>query len=81
MAGEHLTQAALAARWQISPRTLERWRWIGQGPQYLKVGGQVRYRLTDIELFETERLSRPAPARPACGTVPLRVVLAHGRRR
>lgn len=49
---EHLTQAALADRWNISPRTLERWRWLGQGPQYLKVGGQVRYRIRDVEAYE-----------------------------
>jgi len=53
---EYLTQAALADRWNISPRTLERWRWLGQGPQYLKVGGQVRYRLADVEAYERNQL-------------------------
>lgn len=41
---------------KLSPRTLERWRWLGQGPRYLKVGGRVVYRLEDIIEFEEQRL-------------------------
>ncbi|MDD3030630.1 MAG: helix-turn-helix domain-containing protein [Alphaproteobacteria bacterium] len=48
----HLDQAALAARWRLSERTLERWRWMGVGPCYLKIGGHVVYRLRDIEAYE-----------------------------
>ena len=51
----HLTQKALARRWCLSPRTLERWRWLGQGPAFLKLGGRVAYRLEDIEAFEAAR--------------------------
>jgi hypothetical protein len=63
---EHLTQAALAERWRVSPRTLE--RWVGRGPQFLKVGGQVRYRLADILAYEQRQLRRDTrqPARAAC---------------
>ena len=53
---QHLNQIDLARRWRISPRTLERWRWLGQGPQFLKVGGRVIYRLSDIEAYEAEQL-------------------------
>lgn len=56
MSACHLNQAQLAARWGVSPRTLERWRWRGQGPRFLKLGGRVAYRLSDIELFEQRRL-------------------------
>jgi hypothetical protein len=52
----HLTQVELSRRWKLSPRTLERWRWLGQGPRYLKVGGRVVYRLEDIEAFEIAQL-------------------------
>lgn len=45
-------QAELARRWRISPRTLERWRWIGEGPAYLKLGGSVAYRLEDVLAYE-----------------------------
>jgi hypothetical protein len=52
----HLTQVELAQRWRISPRTLERWRWLDQGPRYLKIGGRVVYRLEDVEAFEAEKM-------------------------
>ena len=50
---QHLNQRELAKRWGISPRTLERWRSIGFGPAFLKIGSRVAYRLVDIEAFET----------------------------
>lgn len=37
-----LSQIELAARWRISPRTLERWRWI--------------YRVEDVLAFEQQEL-------------------------
>lgn len=49
----HLNQVELSRRWSISPRTLERWRWLGQGPQFLKIGGRVVYRLDDVEAYES----------------------------
>lgn len=52
----HLNQVELSRRWKLSPRTLERWRWLGLGPRYLKVGGRVIYRLEDIEEFEAMQL-------------------------
>jgi hypothetical protein len=50
----HLNQVQLARRWALSPRTLERWRWLQEGPKYVKVGGRVLYRLADIEAFEEQ---------------------------
>jgi len=47
-----LNQIDLAQRWRISPRTLERWRWLREGPRYLKLGGRVLYRVADIEAYE-----------------------------
>jgi hypothetical protein len=63
---KHLNQIELSRRWSISPRTLERWRWLGQGPQYLKIGGRVVYRLDEIEAFENQqtRASTAATAPP-----------------
>lgn len=52
----HLTQRDLAKRWSLSPRTLERWRWTGDGPAFLKVGGRVTYRMVDVEAWEADRL-------------------------
>jgi hypothetical protein len=55
----HFNQVDLARRWNVSPRTLERWRWLRQGPQYLKIGGRVIYRLDDIEEYEAAKLHVP----------------------
>ena len=52
MSVTHLNQVELAARWKISPRTLERWRWTGDGPAFIKIGGRVVYRLEDVETYE-----------------------------
>jgi hypothetical protein len=53
---QHFNQINLARRWSISPRTLERWRWLGQGPRYLKIGGRVVYRLDDVVAYEAQQL-------------------------
>jgi hypothetical protein len=58
----HLNQIDLSRRWKLSPRTLERWRWLRQGPEYLKIGGRVVYRLEDVEAFETRQLRQPTSA-------------------
>ena len=69
----HLHQLDLARRWQVSPRTLERWRWLGQGPRHIKIGARVVYRLEDVEAYEAEHLrsstspsDRRLPSNP-CG--------------
>jgi hypothetical protein len=68
MSPTYLTQVELAVRWRISPRTLERWRWAGEGPRFIKIGGLVRYRLEDIDGFEAEQLRTRTDA-PANQTV------------
>lgn len=52
----HLNQVDLSRRWCLSPRTLERWRWLKQGPNYMRLGGRILYRLEDIEAFEAAQL-------------------------
>lgn len=56
MSIRHFHQRDLARRWNVSPRTLERWRSLGQGPRFLKIGGRVAYRLEDIEAFEAAQI-------------------------
>jgi len=51
MSNDFLTQLDLARRWRMSPRTLERWRWLGKGPPYIRIA-HVLYRLEDIKSFE-----------------------------
>ena len=55
MEEKHITQAELARRWRLSPRTLERWRWQGNGPAYLKIGGRIVYRKEDVAEFEIQQ--------------------------
>ena len=62
VAVHHLTQLDLSRRWRVSQRTLERWRWLGQGPAYLKLGSVVVYRLEDVEAFEARRRHEAAAA-------------------
>ncbi len=51
-----IDQIHLARRWKISHRTLERWRWIKQGPNYTKLGRKVVYHLDDVIAFEARGL-------------------------
>lgn len=53
----HINQKQLAERWRISQRTLERWRAIGWGPLFLKIGNRVVYRVEDILVYEEQHLS------------------------
>lgn len=61
MSDPHLSQTELANRWRMSPRTLERWRFTGEGPRFMKIGGRVVYRLEDIEAFEALQLRQVTP--------------------
>jgi len=53
---KHLNQRQLADRWDLSEATLERWRSEGIGPIFLKLQGQVRYRIEDISAYEEDCL-------------------------
>jgi excisionase family DNA binding protein len=45
---ELLTVQELAEYLAIPPKTLANWRSIKLGPDYVKVGGAVRYRRSDV---------------------------------
>ena len=53
-----LTEIMLADRWVCSVARLQRWRTVGEGPQYLKIVGEVLYRLKDIDAYEEACLIR-----------------------
>lgn len=44
---EHETAKLLG----LSVKTLRRWRWVGKGPRFLKVGAAVRYADQDITAY------------------------------
>ena len=52
-----LLESELAQRWRLSVRTLQRWRRVGSGPVFLRLGRRVAYRLSDVERFETAHVS------------------------
>lgn len=57
-----LSTKELAARWQLSQRTLTLWRFQGFGPPYFRLSNKVRYRLQDIEAYESQNLHAPHQA-------------------
>ncbi len=40
-----------AAMLSVSPRTLQRWRLVGRGPAFCRIGGRRLYRIADLEAF------------------------------
>jgi len=53
---EYLDPRAVAARYHVSGRTLERWRASGDGPAFVRVGPRrVLYRLSDCEGWAADR--------------------------
>lgn len=55
--GRLLKQGEVAARLGLSKAWMERSRWLGNGPRYVKFGSAVRYRSQDVEEYLTERLT------------------------
>ncbi len=49
-----IDQKELSKRWNVSPRTLERWRWMKEGPNYVKIVGRILYDLEHIKQYEKE---------------------------
>lgn len=44
---------------KVPPKTLRQWRYLNQGPRYVKVGRHVRYRRSDVDAW-LSRQSRGA---------------------
>lgn len=57
------TEAKLAERWDVSTRTLQRWRREGKGPQFLRLGRRVLYPFSEIDAFEQAARAREDGAR------------------
>ena len=54
-AGQGLDTREAAAWLGLSPKTLERYRVSGEGPDFQKFGSRVRYLLTDLEKWASTR--------------------------
>ena len=65
-----LTTLEAAAMLRLSPRTLERYRVTGEGPPFIKLGGRVFYRRSDLIAWCAARQRRstsdpgPSPTPP-----------------
>ena len=68
MSTTHLSTEQLAARWDVTVDTIERWRSEGIGPRYIKVTRAIRYRLSDVEAFEEVSVRSPEDTKAATGS-------------
>ena len=64
---QHLTTRDLARRWKVSVKKLENDRWRGGGLPFIRIGGAVRYRLSDVLAFEESSLVRSTSAPKSAG--------------
>lgn len=62
---KYFSEKALARKWGISCRTLQKWRWRGTGPPYIKIGIAVRYSPESIKKFEEEHMYLPKSNNPS----------------
>ena len=53
-----LPQKVLANRWGLSVRTVEGWRRRNTGPEFVRIGRNVRYRLSVVEDYEKSHRSK-----------------------
>lgn len=42
----------------LSPRTLEKYRWTGDGPTYVKCGSRCLYKVVDLDRWMEEGIRR-----------------------
>ncbi|MFE3052985.1 helix-turn-helix transcriptional regulator [Nocardia sp. NPDC059239] len=50
-----LTTEQVADRYQLPKQTVVRWRHVGKGPAWVRLGDRlIRYRLEDLEAFEQQ---------------------------
>ena len=48
LTGPLLNDVQVAERLGLSVASVRRWRWVGEGPTFVKIGASVRYRQEDI---------------------------------
>lgn len=53
-----LDENQAAADLQASPKTLRKWRCVGGGPEYVKVGRLVRYQPSALRKYKRSRTRR-----------------------
>ena len=53
-----LDATELAERWGVSKKTIDNRRYRGQGPNYFKIGGAIRYDLEDVRRIENQSYTK-----------------------
>ena len=46
-----ITEHQAAEQMALTPSTLRKWRWLGKGPNFVKIGSAVRYEPSTIKAF------------------------------
>lgn len=62
-----VTPTRVAEVFPVSEGTLANWRSQGGGPPFLKVGGRVGYRLSDVEAWLVEHTAQTRTGRRHAG--------------
>jgi hypothetical protein len=57
-----LSPEDIADRWQIARQSLANMRSRGRGPAFVKIGGRVRYRWSDVVAYERAGFRDPGEA-------------------
>ena len=52
----YLTEKDAAKILSVSPKTMQKWRFLCKGPSYKKMGRAVRYTLADLQAY-AEKIS------------------------
>ena len=61
-----LTETQVAVMLNIQVATLRRWRWIGQGPRFIKIGAAVRYDPQELKAYLANQV-RSSTSDPGVG--------------
>lgn len=64
-----LTPEEAADYLRSNARTLERWRVVGSGPRFCKIGRVVRYHLEDLDQFVAQQRREHTTASAAPSTI------------
>lgn len=63
--GGALDTEAAAAYIAHSPETMAKWRWLGRGPAYAKIGGRIVYRRASLDRWLAEHEVSPKTRKKA----------------
>jgi hypothetical protein len=54
---DYISSETLAARLELTVACLEKWRLAGIGPQWVRLGGAIRYAVGDVERWLRDQLT------------------------